>query len=599
MVNHETNDMTWEILLLFALLVLATAFFATERFSIDVVALAVVCALVLSGILTPTEAFAGFANDVMIILASVFILSGALVKAGVMAWLGALLSRLSGDKAGRSRLLLLSVGAAASAFFSNTSATAVLMPAALETARRAQQSASRYLMPLAYASILGGTCTLIGTSTNLAGSGMAAQLGLEPFSLFEFFGVGIIVAAVGIIWLSVFGDRFIPIRTAPELTERYGVREFLSTLIVAEDSAASENPLGEAGLEGLGVAPLAILRDKVRLPANPLRNIRSGDRLLVKASPEALKKVSTDGKFAIEADAQLTDKDISRDALAMGEAVLMPQSRLVGKTVKSTEFFRFKDLVVLAIYRRGQAYPVEIENMLLRVGDVLLIQGERSALMRLRGDPDLWGLAEVDETVLSPRQGVFVLAALTTALIVGALGLAPLSIALLVAVLIVVGRGAITMEEAYGFIEWRLLVLIAGMTSLGGAMVKTGAAELAAAAIVSVCLPFGPTVSLAAFAMLTVLLTQPMSNAAAALTVMPVAVAAADLLNVEPRALAILVTLSASLSFVTPLEPASLLIYGPGKYKFIDFFRAGLPLTLISLALVIFLVPIIWPLSPN
>ena len=588
--------MTWEIALVLTLIVVATVLFATERLSVDVVALSIVCALVLSGILTPAEAFAGFSSNTMIVLASVFILSGALVKAGIMDWLGVMLSRVTRNHEGRSRLMLLTVSAATSSLFSNTSATAVLMPAAMSMARRANQSVSRYLMPMAYASILGGTSTLIGTSTNLAGSGMAMQLGLQPFSLFEFLGIGIVVTVAGMVWLTAIGSRLIQERAPVELTERYGVRDFLSALLPAEGSDALEKRLGETGLKALGVTPLSIVRRNIRMPAHPFRKLRADDVLLVKASAEALKKVQADGAFVIDAHKHLTEIDIKRDELTMAEAVLMPQSKLVGQTLKSFEFSRVYDLIVLAVYRRGQAYPAQIENMRLKVGDVLLVQGGQTALDQLRGDPDLWGLIELDEVVLTPEQGIRALIAMGVALLLGAIGLVPLSISLLSAVLFIVATGVITMEEAYRFIEWRLLVLIAGMTSLGAAMMKTGAADVAAAAIVSVSLPLGPSISLFAFALLTVLLTQPMSNAAAALTVMPVAVAAADLLAVDPRSLAILVTLSASLSFITPLEPASLLVYGPGKYKFMDFVKAGLPLTLISLILLVLFVPIIWPL---
>lgn len=589
--------MTADIAIVFALLAAATALFATEKLSVDVVALLMIGTLVVFGILSPEEALAGFASDIMLILASVFILSGALVKAGIVNWLGVTVNRLArGDKR-RSLSILLTISAVASSLLSNTSTTAILTPAAMEAARRAKQSASRMLMPLAFASILGGACTLIGTSTNLAGSAMAVQLGLEPFSLFEFFKIGIIIVIAGVAWLVLFGDRLIAARAPAELTEKYEVREFLATLGAEKGAAVVDKPLGKTGLGGLGVTPLIILRGDGRLPAHPLRKLGEDDKVIVKASPEALKKVQADGRFVIDPEAHFTDKDIARDDLAMAEAVLTPQSRFVGRTLKSLAFFRTYGLVALAIHRRGQTYPTQIENMRLSAGDVLLLQGERAALQKLRGDPDLWGLVEIDETVLTRRQGLIVLGALTTALAAGGLGLLPLSIAMLFAVLIVVVTDCISMEEAYRFIEWRLLVLIAGMSAFGAAMIKTGAAAFAANYIVSASLPFGAHFALAAFAILTVLLTQPMSNAAAALTVMPVAVAAADMLGADPRTFAIVVTLSASLSFITPLEPACLLVYGPGKYKFIDFVRAGLPLTAIALTLLLLLAPVFWPLQ--
>ncbi|MDJ0921412.1 MAG: SLC13 family permease [Henriciella sp.] len=588
--------MTFEIALVYLLVASAFILFTTEKLSVDAVALLMVCVLVISGILTPAEAFAGFANEVIIILASVFVLSGALVKAGVIDWFGAAISKLSNHDGQRSRALLLCIGAIGSSVFSNTSATAVLLPAATEAARRAKVSPSRFLMPLAYASILGGTCTLIGTSTNLAGSGMAEELGLDPISIFEFLPIGLVVTGIGILWLTLLGDRFLPERAHAALTEAFGVREFLATLTLPEKSNAIGSPLRKSGLRDFGVTAIAVRRGNKTMSAHPLRQLEQRDRILVKATPEALQKVMSDGRFDVSADAAAPHEDIQTEDLAFAEAVLMPQSRYVGRTLKSAALHRSHGVTVLALYRRGHAHPARISNMRLKVGDVLLVQGESEALARLRGDPDVWGLNELDETVLTPRQGIKVLGALASALVLGATGLVPLSIAMLMAVLFVVLSRCISMDEAYRFIEWRLLVLIAGMTSFGVAMMKTGAAAMAAEGIVAVSLPFGPMFCLAAFAILTIVLTQPMSNAAAAITVMPLAVSAAEIMGIEPRSLAILVTLSASLSFITPLEPASLLVYGPGKYKFTDFIRAGIPLTVISLILLLVLVPLIWPL---
>ena len=587
-----TPDIAIVLFLLFAALVV----FSLDRLSVDVVAMGLVALLVLTGVLTPEEAFSGFANEMLIILAAVFIIAGTLIKSSITDWIARFIYGF-GLRGERSLLAsMLSMSAVMSAFFSNTSATAILAPTALELARKANISPSRLLMPLAFASILGGTCTLIGTSTNIAGSSLIAKLGIEPYSLFEFAGIGVILAVVGIAYLVLVGNRLISARLPARLTEDYDLRRFLTVLVPTERSPVIGKKLGDLKLEQMDLMPLVIVNDGKRHAAHPLRKVRANTRIVVKGSEQALVRIKTEPGFAIEADMHFADAELSRDNLAIGEAVLMPQSHLVGKTLRQLDFHDRFNLTVLAIYRRGQAYPAQIENMRLKVGDVLLVQGLSENVERLKGNLDLWGLSEVDGFTPTRRQGIGVLAALGIAIVLGATGVVPLSIALLVAVLALVVARAVTMEDAYTFIEWRLLVLIAGMTSFGFAMQKTGAATYIADLIVLGTLPFGVYATLTAFSVVTVLLTQPMSNAAAALTVLPIAIAAADTMAVDPRSLAILVTLSASLSFITPLEPASLLVFGPGKYTFADFMRSGLPLTAITVALLIWLVPVFWPL---
>lgn len=589
--------MTPDIAIVLILLIAVMVVFSFDWLSVDIVTLSLIAALVLTGILTPQEAFSGFANEMLIILVSVFVISGTLIKTGITDWLAQLIYRLGNRRERRTLTCLMSLSAAMSALFSNTSTTAILTPTTLELSRQARISPSRFLMSLAFASILGGTCTLIGTSTNLAGSSMATRLGLEPFSLFEFLGIGLILAVAGIVYMVAIGYRLVPTRLPAQLTDDYALRQFLTVLIPTDGSSAIDKALGDLKLARFGLTPLVTInKNGKRLSAHPLRKVRSDTRIVVKGSPKALLRVKAEPEFAIEADAHFGDADLSRDDSAIGEGVLMPQSHLVGKTLKQVDFFHRFGLVVLAIYRQGQAHPAQIEHMRLKVGDVLLLYGLRENLDRLKGNLDLWGLMQVDGFTPTRRQGIIALAALGSAVFLESTGLLPLSIALLLAVLALALSRCVTMEDAYTMVEWRLIILIAGMTSFGFAMQKTGAAEYLALQVVALTSPFGIYAALTTFCVATVILTQPMSNAAAALTILPVAVAAADSLAVDPRSMAILVTLSASLSFITPLEPASLIVYGPGKYQFLDFMRSGLPLTILMVALLLWLVPMFWPL---
>lgn len=586
--------MTIEIAIVLGLLVLAMALFATEKLSVDIVALGLVAALIGTGILTPAQAFAGFGDEVIFILASIMVLAGAVVKAGVMEWLGQFAHDIGKRYAWASILALLSISAGSSAFLSNTNTTAILMPAALETARRAQVSASGILMPLAFASMLGGSCTLIGTSANLAGSSMVARLGLAPFSLFEFAAVGVVMTVVGLLWLVGPGARLLPERRPVEEHHQAEPRHFFTTLCLPDGSGAVDTPIRDLDFDALDTDLLAVVRDGERLTPHHARKLRAGDELIIRATQEGLLKLKKSRDFMLEPDIHFSERYRREGHPVMVETVVTPQSRLVGRSLKQIGFFDLYRRIVLAVYRRDQSRPARIENLQLRAGDVLLLQGPEQEMASLHGDPDLRLLSRVEKAVVTPRAGLMTLGAMGAAVLVSATGLVPLSFAFLLAILFVVVAGNISMAEAYTFIEWRLLVLIAAMSSFGLAMEQSGAATYVAGYIVALSMPFGPVAAMAAFSFLTVLLTQPMSNAAAALTVIPVAVAAADGLGLDPRMLAILVTLSASVSFISPLEPACLLVYDAGRYRFLDYVRAGTPLTLICVILLLVLVPMIW-----
>lgn len=586
--------MTMEIVIVLGLLALAMVLFATEWVSVDIIALGLIAALMASGILSPAEAFAGFGGEVIMILASIMVLAGAIVKAGVMDRLGRLPGDLFGGNKRLSVLAILSVSAASSAVLSNTNTTAILIPPAMETARRAGISASRILMPLAFASMLGGSATLIGTSTNLAGSGMVERLGLAPFSLFEFLLLGAIISVVGLLWLVFPGQAFLRDRRPVEGEDRGEPRRFFTTLSLAEGSRAIDRPIGELDFEALDTDLLEVVRNGERLSAHHSRKLREGDELIVRASQNGLLLLHKSSDYELEADLHFSERYGREVEPVLAEAVITPQSSFIGQSLKQIAFFDRTRGIVLAVYRRERTRPARIENLVLQAGDVLLLQGPKRDIDALGLDTGLRVLKRVETTVLTRRQGAVTLGAMTLAISASVLGLVPFSLAILVAVLAIVVLGCITMTEAYRFIDWRLLVLIAGMSSFGLAMESSGAAGYLAGQIVQLSQPFGPVVAMVGFSLLAVLLTQPMSNAAAALTVIPVAVAAADGLGLDARMLAILVTLSASLSFISPLEPACLLVYDPGRYRFLDYTRAGLPLTLISITLLIIFVPLFW-----
>ena len=587
--------MTVEIWIVYALLAAAVLLFLLEWLSVDVVTLLLLVSLVLSGILTPAEAFSGLASEVVLILASIFILTGALVKTGVMEQLAHSLERLGGGRPIWTLGYIMLLSALISAFLSNTTATAILLPAVVGVARSSKTSPGQMLIPLAFASMLGGTCTLIGTSTNLAASGLIQWMGMEPYSLFEFLVVGLVMVVAGSVYLLTLGRWLLPRTKTTSLTEEYEIREYLTEVIVPPDSPLDDRPLREAGLLDLGLTVLGILRKQGRVYPRPSTRLRVGDILIVQASRKDLLRVVETPNLRIRSN-QVDEEELRASGITIREAIVMPHSRLLDRTVRELNFRRRLGLTILAIYRQGRSYAQQLANETLRVGDILLLQ-EGPEADEISPEPqDLWLLGKVDHFFFQNRKGLYVLGSLAVAVFLAAAGWVPLSVAFVMAALAVILSRCVPAQQIYHHVEWRVLVLIGGMTSFGLAMEKTEAAGLLATQIVAWTLPYGPYFAMGAFVLLTMSLTQPLSNAAAAIVVLPVAVSTATQLQLEPRTFAVLVTLAASLSFIAPLEPACLLVYGPGKYRFRDFVKVGLPLSLIAFVLLMLLVPWLWPL---
>ena len=588
--------MTFEILILFLLLAAALVFFLLEWLSVDVVTLLLLVALALFGILTPEEVFSGFASEIIIILCSVFVLSAALVKTGVVNWLGPAIHGVVGGNELRILISVMLLSAGLSAFLSNTTAVAILLPVVLGLSRESRVSPGRVLMPMAFASMLGGTCTLIGTSTNLAASGMILKMGMEPFSLFEFAQIGLLLVVVGTLYMAFLGHRLLP-RTAPAtLTEEYRIKEYLTEVIVPEGSSLAGGSLEEVPLLDRGVTVLSIQRGERRTYPGPQRRLQEGDRLIVQSTREGLLYLQETPDLVIQADGPLNDTDLVTDSIQLVEAIIMPRSTLIGHTIRKSRFRQRYGVSVLALYRKGVSLAEGLASLRFKVGDVVLLQGPADRLAPLQEARDLWILEESEHTLFRKRRGSYALGALGLAVLLGGLQVIPLSIAFLLGAVAVILLKCVTVEEAYVFIEWRLIILIGGMTAFGLAMQKTQADGYLADLIVEWALPLGLYWVLAGFVVLTMLLTQPLSNAAAVLVVLPVAVATAGQLGVNPRSLAVLVTLAASVSLIAPFEPACLLVFGPGKYRFRDFLISGLPLSAIVVVLLLLLVPVFWPL---
>jgi di/tricarboxylate transporter len=584
-----------EIALVLSLLVLAIVLFATEKLSVEIVTLLLLIVLASARVITPEEAFAGFSSDFIIIIASVFIISAALEETGILDFTIVRMAELAKKSKGLMLFTIMFITGVVSAFMNNTTVTAMFITPLVGLSKRINVNASKLLMPLAYAAILGGTCTLIGTSTNIAVSGYIAKAGLDPIGMFEITGIGLVIFIVGIIYMMTIGQRMLPDNSDQELTEEYKLQKYLTEIIVMKDSPLIGQLVFASDLTALNFRILNIIRYNENFLPDFRTRIEEKDVLLVEGDLDNLMKVKETKGIEIMADVIL-EKDLQTESIRLAELMIPRQSNLINKTVKEVNFLQRFGLVVIAISRHGETLRSKIGSISLQLGDILLVQGAAERLNQLRSSSNVALLDEFEPLLFKKRKGSLVITVFLLAILLGTTKILPLSIAFLMAAIACIVFRCISTEKAYGAIDWRLLILIGGMTAFGTAMENSGAADLLAKGIVDIMGPIGKMAVLAGFVVLTVILTQPMSNAAAALVIVPVALRAAVELQSDPRTFAIAIMLSASISLVTPFEPACILVYSPGKYRFMDFIKIGSPLTLLLLAVILLLVPVFWPL---
>ena len=585
------------------LLAVAIILFATEKLPVDIVGILLVMALVLTQVLTVTEGVAGIGNDVIITIAGLFILVGGLVKTGLVDLLGRRMHRAAGGNEFFLTAMIMVTAALSASVLKNTTTTAMFLPVVIGLAAKAKIAPSKLLMPLAFGAILGGSCTLIGTSTNLAVSGAIPRYGQEPFTMFELTAVGVVTFSAGMLYMMLLGRRLLPNRGGEDsFTDQYHIREYISEVLVLPDSSLVGKTLGEAKLStDLDLQILGIARSGETIASpNPNERIQRRDSLIVEGTIDDILRVKEEIGLEIKADFMLHDSMLESGKVELFEVMVMRDSRLVGQTLKSIRFRQTYDLTVLAINRHGATFVNKLSSVELKFGDVLLVQGKREEIEPLVSDNELLLMEEISATSLRIDKRKWAIAAFLLFLALSLSKIAvgidiPLAICVLFGVLVLLATKTVRYSEMYSLIDFRLLVLIACMMSFGVAMEKTGADAFLAGYVQNYFGQFGPTPVLAGFFILTVALTQPMSNQAAALVVLPVAVKAAVALGLNPRTFIVGITYAASFSFITPLEPACVLVYTPGRYRFMDFVKIGTILTIIVFVVSILLVPVFWP----
>ena len=590
--------MTFEIGLLLALTVAAVVLFSFEKISPDVTALTLVLTLVFTGLLKPDVAFQGFGSETVIMILGLLILTAALMRTGVVDLVGGRILKFTGKSPMRLLIVVMLASSTLGAFMSNTASTAFFVPVVIGLAKKANMSPRQLLLPLAFSSILSSSVTLISTSTNIVVSGLMTRYDLSPIGMFELAPVGVPIVIAGLIYMTIVGKLFLVGPDGDTSTAESGLRAYLSEVVVLPESPLVGKTLAEARLgEDLDLVVVRISRDKTEsLAPRADTVIRAGDVLLVEANPEELLKVKDTTGIEIKADLKHGDPTLPPDDLGIVEVIILARSPLIGRTLKRTGFRDRYGLQVLGISRHGQILHKKISEMPLRIGDILLIQGPRAEIATLEDDRTFRVIQTLDDRKPHRRRAPIAMAIFVGVLLLATFKVLPFSVAVILGSVVAFFTKCITPEEAYRELEWKAVILIGSMLALGAAMEQTGTAKYLASLIVDWSSNLSHIWLLGGFFVLTVLLTQPMSNQAAAVVIIPIAIQTALQLGLNPRTFAMMVAVAASCSYLTPLEPSCLMVYGPGRYKFSDFLKYGAVLTLIIGAIALYMVPRVWPL---
>jgi di/tricarboxylate transporter len=590
--------MDYSLTVTILVLIGALLLFLTDRLRADVVALLLIVVLGISGVLTPQEAFSGFSRSAVITIMSIFILAEGLRRTGVTDKIGTLLLRVAGTEEKRLVAVIMVAGAFLSLFMNNIAAASVLLPAVSGAARKAGVNPSRLLMPLAFATILGGMATLF-TTANIVVSGVLRDANLRAFGIFDFAPIGIPVVIVGILYILFWGRRQLPDQSPAErmnptpsqedLIGTYRLDTKLFRARIPADSVLIDKSLATSTLrEEYDVHVVAIERgDDLILNPAPSTILQQNDIMLVEGDLPTFRERDVEPYLEILPTQISTDRDLESPTVMVVEAVLPPRSALIGKTLRESLFRDKYGMTVLAIWRGNQPFFSDITEQPLQFGDALLLQGPRSRLPLLQNDRDLILLSDKAERPVTGR-GRFAVFILMFTLLLATVFSSSVGEIMLGGALAMVLLRILSMDNAYAAVEWKTVFVVAGVLPLGVALTKTGAAQLLADGLLATLGMFGPGAVLVGLVMLTTLLVQVINGPALAAIVAPIAIYAAQQSGGDPHQWALGVALASSVAFLTPLgHPVNVLVMGPGGYGFRDYLRLGFPLTVLVLVVVV------------
>ncbi|RKG92969.1 SLC13 family permease [Corallococcus terminator] len=587
--------------------VVAIVLLSIDRIPTEVSSLAIVVLLVLSGLLTPREALSGFSNETVVFIFALLALTQGLSATGVMQLVGRRLLFFARFSPRAFIVMLLAAVCAFSSVASNTAVTAAFLPVATASSAQAKVASRRLLMPLAFSSMLGGTIFLFGTSTNLVVSSAMEQWGLGRIGFTELTPVGLPLAIIGIGATLLLMRWLLPPREGDPVAGAPPLREYVTEAVLTPGSRLVGKPLRHL-TEGLGVPVRGVVREGIMRPPAPQELLESQEHLIIAGSLDDILRVKDLRSIGLSADLRIPED--SRQAHALTEVSVPPTSALAGRSLGDIRFAQRYGLVALAIHRhptlQGSHHHLNLmgslaggdalKNIPLSVGDLLLVGGPEQRIRELAREEELTVLGSVDYQRPRYRRALLAVLIFAVTVVVAGLRITSPAIAGLAGLLLMMATGCVDTRSVFR-VDWRVIIMIGALLALGLAVEKSGAGEFMARAVLPLAGVVGPRGVLCVIMGATVLLSIPMSNQAAALVMLPVAIHSAMDMGLDPRAFALGTCLAASCSFLTPLEPSAALVYGPGRYRFVDFLRVGTPLTVLMLVLLTFAVPLVWPFT--
>ena len=595
--------MNIDIIIVLSILFLGFILFLLEYFTIDVTALIILSCFFGLVYLTPSEAVSGFSNPAVITIGLLFILSSAIQKTGLLEYLVVTINRLLQSSRGLGMAIYYFTVSIASALINNTAIVAIFMPVTIRLAHRYQISPSKMLIPLSYAAILGGTLTLVGTSTNLlVNSIYMSYEGVEPLGMFEFFRYGIIILVIGTIYLLIVAPRLIPSRTVTSsLTKSYHLGGYLTEMRIKKGSAlVGKSCLDRSINHNYDVTVLDIIRDKNHIVNNIRRTIlKEGDILFVRGTLENFIRMKEVEGITLLTDEKLTQAELEQEDNELVEWLLTDDSDLVGKSLMSTNFRQVFGAFILAIRREGDIIRKKIAHMQLHAFDTLLVYGPTKKISNLSDRGDFIVLGKVEARLQKDRFWWVSIYVVLISIFLASIGYVPILKGAFISVVILLCLKIITAQESYQSIHWQVIILIAALIPIGIVLQSTGTADWIGNNISRFIYLFSiswqPYVLLATIYFITMILTEISSNVATAIIMVPIAISVSGQLGLESRPFVFAVAFAASASFITPIGyQTNLMVYGPGGYKFSDYIRVGLPLSLLLFLTAVIILPNIW-----
>ena len=597
-----------EIILTLSLLVVALIAFIFEWLPVDITAICVTVALMVFGLVTPEEGIAGFGNSATITVMAMFILSAGITRTGVVQIARDGLTKWGGKNLTQQIIAMGIIVGPISGVINNTAVVAIFLPIIEDWCKKQRISVSKLLMPLSFVTILGGMITLIGTSTNILASGVSKKLGYGEFSIFQFTKLGIITFIIGLIYLAFIAPKLIPNRqplTNEFLGQDYDIKEYFTELIITPRSSLVGQTLSRSEIQRkFDLDVLEVIQNNVRF-SQPLGDkvLGVGDILVIRSSKEDLLKIREERGLSLLPDIQFKTDQIesilTSEEERIGEVLILSNSRLIGTTLKDLRFRQRYNATVLAIRRGAELLQGRLGRIPLRFGDLLLVQGPKQSFIGLQTTRELLVLEQQNvETIRTDKALIAVLITIAV-ILVAAFNWLPILVTALTGVILMIITGCLKPGEIYGAVRWDVIFLLAGLIPLGTAMDKSGATELLANFVVGLGGNLSGYWILTFFFIATSLLTEILSNNASVVLMIPIAVEVANSLNLNPLAFMFAVTFAASNSFMTPIGyQTNTMVYGPGGYKFLDFFRVGAPLNLLMAIVTPLLIVWLYGLQP-